>query len=328
MKSKRMADVAKLANVSVTTVSHVINGTRKVKEETRERVLSAIEELNYSPDISAQILRTGKKRLIGFIVPDISNHFFSTLIDQVETVLSQYGYNLIVANTRETKERELTQLRFMASGSTDGCIIASTHTDYNEIAALIPDGFPMVFVDRRLYNNPHDMLVINSDLAVTNAVRHLIQQGHNRIGFIGGIQHLSTTQSRLAAYKEALSVVGLPYDEDIVRFGGSLFNTSGRISEELVDKNCTAIIIANNAMTYDSRAHLCRVHKENQVELVGFADAPADDAYMFNMSIRSRIVQPTISLGTQTANQILARINFPESPQKELILSSIFKYID
>ena len=92
-------DVAKLAGVSTATVSHTINNTRYVSNETKEKVYNAIAELGYTPDASARSFRTGKKKTVGFIVPDIANKFFATMIESVETYLSAHGYHLIIANT-------------------------------------------------------------------------------------------------------------------------------------------------------------------------------------------------------------------------------------
>ena len=100
-----ISDVAKLAGVSTATVSHTINNTRYVSSETKEKVYGAIKQLGYTPDASARSFRTGKKKTIGFIVPDISNKFFATMIETVENQLSAEGYHLIVANTKENMKR-------------------------------------------------------------------------------------------------------------------------------------------------------------------------------------------------------------------------------
>ena len=96
-----ISDVAKLAGVSTATVSHTINSTRYVSSETKEKVYSAIAELGYTPDASARSFRTGKKKTVGFIVPDIANKFFATMIESVENYLATHGYHLIIANTKE-----------------------------------------------------------------------------------------------------------------------------------------------------------------------------------------------------------------------------------
>ena len=115
-----ISDVARLAGVSTATVSHTINSTRYVSGETKEKVYRAIAELGYTPDASARSFRTGKKKTIGFIVPDISNKFFATMIESVENYLSAHGYHLIIANTKENPEREETNIRLLSAGLVDG----------------------------------------------------------------------------------------------------------------------------------------------------------------------------------------------------------------
>ena len=143
-----ISDVAKLAGVSTATVSHTINSTRYVSGETKEKVYKAIAELGYTPDASARSFRTGKKKTIGFIVPDISNKFFATMIESVENYLSSHGYHLIIANTKENPEREENNVRLLAAGLVDGLLIASTMENFSRFDALIPAGFPVVLVDR------------------------------------------------------------------------------------------------------------------------------------------------------------------------------------
>ena len=121
-----ISDVARLAGVSTATVSHTINHTRYVSEETREKVYRAIAELGYTPDASARSFRTGRKRTIGFIVPDISNKFFATMIESVEHCLSGHGYHLIIANTKEDMDREETSIRLLTAGLVDGLLIILT----------------------------------------------------------------------------------------------------------------------------------------------------------------------------------------------------------
>ena len=143
-----ISDVARLAGVSTATVSHTINNTRYVSGETKEKVYQAIAELGYTPDASARSFRTGKKKTVGFIVPDISNKFFGTMIESVENYLSAHGYHLIIANTKEDADREETNIRLLTAGLVDGLLVASTMDDFHRFDELIPAGFPVVLVDR------------------------------------------------------------------------------------------------------------------------------------------------------------------------------------
>ena len=143
-----ISDVAKLAGVSTATVSHTINQTRYVSEETRDRVYAAIQELGYTPDASARSFRTGKKKTIGFVVPDISSKFFGTMIETAEDCLSAHGYHLIVSNSKESMEREENNIRLLTAGLVDGLLVASTMDSFQRFDSLIPSGFPVVLVDR------------------------------------------------------------------------------------------------------------------------------------------------------------------------------------
>ena len=125
MANASMRDVAAKAGVSVATVSHVINNTRFVADSTREKVQAAIQELNYNPDTMARIFKTGRTNLVGFVVPNISDPFFATLIEEVESVLSRQNYRLIVTNSHEDEQREIENLRFLSNGLVDGIIVAS-----------------------------------------------------------------------------------------------------------------------------------------------------------------------------------------------------------
>mgnify|MGYP000405819366 FL=1 len=115
MKAK-ITDVAQKANVSISTVSHVLNHTRFVSEETRKKVMDAVEELGYSPDASGRTFRTGKKMMIGLVVPDITNSVFAALIEDVDDVISKQGYNLVISNTRDCLKMEKQALRNLAFG--------------------------------------------------------------------------------------------------------------------------------------------------------------------------------------------------------------------
>ena len=139
-----ISDVARLAGVSTATVSHTINSTRYVSSDTKEKVYQAIAALGYTPDASARSFRTGKKRTIGFIVPDISNKFFGTIIESAENYLSAQGYHLIIANTKENMAREETNLRLLTAGLVDGLLVASTMDSFQRLDSLIPVNFPVI----------------------------------------------------------------------------------------------------------------------------------------------------------------------------------------
>ena len=214
-----ISDVAKLAGVSTATVSHTINNTRYVSNETKEKVYRAIEELGYTPDASARSFRTGKKKIIGFIVPDIANKFFETMIESVEKYLSANGYQLIIANTRENMDREETNIRLLTAGLVDGLLVASTMDDFQRFDALIPAGFPVVLVDRIFETKKYSSVCVSNFQPIYRSVCRLAGKGDQRIGIIGGLPRLSSTQERISAYRQAVADCGLPEDEHLIQYG-------------------------------------------------------------------------------------------------------------
>ena len=147
MAKARISDVARLAGVSTATVSHVINNTRFVSEATRKRVLQS-RRTRLQPKRDGSHFENREKKLIGFIVPDISNEYFSALIEEVERTVASQSYRLIVTNTRENEQNELDSIRALTSGMVDGLLVASTAHSFRSLREAVPEDFPVVLVDR------------------------------------------------------------------------------------------------------------------------------------------------------------------------------------
>ncbi|SDM63033.1 LacI family DNA-binding transcriptional regulator [Acetanaerobacterium elongatum] len=323
MPKANMRDVAKYANVSVATVSHVINNTRFVAEETRQRVLASIVELGYSPDAMARIFKTGRKNLIGFIVPDIANEFFSTIIEEVEGVIGKENFKLIVSNTKETKSREAENIRVLASGIVDGLIIASTMESYHELEKLIPEGLPMVFIDRALPDCPCDTITISNYQSVYQGVEALILEGHSKIGYITGLPRLSTTAERLSAYRDAMEAYHLPVEEGFVQTGDSMSKSAVLHVDALIGIGCTALVVSNNVMADDVLYYLNEkdIKIGRDIAILGYNDG---DRVNYNMRRMHMVRQPTVALGRTAGQQILDRIANVNLPVRHTMLQSTF----
>lgn len=316
-----MRDVAKHAGVSVATVSHVLNQTRFVAEETRQRVLKSIAELDYSPDPLARSFKTGKRNLIGFIVPDIANRFWATMIDEVENVLSAQGKKLIISNTKETRGREIDNIRILASGVVDGLIIASTLQDFQQIQEVVPEDFRMVFVDRTVNRCPCDCIISSDHDAIFKGMQALIQEGHKRIGYIVGLDRLSTSKNRLAAYRETMKAYGLPIENGFIQQGDSMANSSLQLVQNLLDLECTAIVVSNQVMSDDVlfyfSSHDIRVNED-----IGLLVYGSEDRAEYTQNGIHLILQPSAEMGRLAGRQILERIDNPSSPIKNILLYS------
>ena len=269
-----ISDVAKLAGVSTATVSHTINNTRYVSNETKEKVYRAIEELGYTPDASARSFRTGKKKIIGFIVPDIANKFFATMIESVEKYLSANGYQLIIANTRENMDREETNIRLLTAGLVDGLLVASTMDDFQRFDALIPAGFPVVLVDRIFETKKYSSVCVSNFQPIYRSVCRLAGKGDQRIGIIGGLPRLSSTQERISAYRQAVADCGLPEDEHLIQYGDSLENSACACLDQLLERKCDAIIVCQGLMASETIIYLHQkgIQLAQDIDLVSFVD--------------------------------------------------------
>lgn len=323
MSKVSIQDVAKHAGVSIATVSYVINNTKMVKPETRSKVEQSIKTLDYSPNQSARMFKTGRSRLIGFIVPDIANTFFATLIEAVENKLAGENYKLLIVNTKETKDREIESIKALSNGWVDGLILASTVDDYSkELKRILPTSLPVVLVDRTLLGFPFDQVIVDCYSATYKGVEHLVKLGHKKIGYISGLGRISTTMERSRAYIDVMNEYHL-YDEALIQIGDSMrFNVASNLNA-LLDIGCTALVIANNVMTSEALIQLASkgIVPSKDIDIVGFKDS---NLSQFGFDSISFVYQPTTDLGDTVGNRILDRIKHPNSPYQKIELTASF----
>ena len=324
-----ISDVARLAGVSTATVSHTINSTRYVSEETKEKVFKAIAELGYTPDASARSFRTGKKKTVGFIVPDISNKFFGTMIESVENYLSAHGYHLIIANTKENMEREEKNIRLLSAGLVDGLLIASTMDDFARLDNLIPAGFPVVLVDRTFEAKKYSSICVSNFQPIYRSICRLAGKGAKRVGIIGGLPRLSSTEERISAYRQAVADCGLAQEESHIRYGDSMEISAQAGLEELLEQNCDGIVVCQGLMASETVIYLHKkgIQPGKDIELVSFVDYDSNfnELYANQMDM---IVQPVEELGRAAGEQILRRIENPDEPVFEKVLTSAYRSYD
>lgn len=271
-----MKDVAKRAGVSVATVSHVMNATRKVAPETEKRVKKIMEQLDYHPNAVARSLKTQRTHTIGLIVSDISNPFFSTLVRGAEDFAMENGYSLIVCNTDETLSKEKLYIDVLLQKKIDGMVIAPTGKSNQNLQLLLDRNVPVVFVDRTLDGIECDAVLSKNLEGAYQATKHLIEHGHRRIGIIIGLEQVSTSRERLKGYKRALNESDIGFDDRLVVQANSRVQGGKEVVSELLASNHrpSAIFVTNNLMTIGAMQGL----KENGLQcprdlsLIGFDD--------------------------------------------------------
>jgi LacI family transcriptional regulator len=320
--SSSIKDVARLAGVSVATVSHVINDTRFVTDATRDKVRAAIRDLHYSPNILARKFKTGSRDTVGFVVPDIANGYFATLIEDVEDVLQARGFRLIVSNTHENVARELDSLRMLSSGVVDGLLIASTVSDYGEIAAVLPGDFPVVLIDRAVANAPVDVLTTDNSGAIYDGVSALIGRGHHRIGLMASVRHLSTTAERVLAFRAALTDHSIEADERLIRYLESATDPVQTPADALIAEGCTAIVASNNVLTSKLlAARHSGAWPDRDIEILGYRD-PAHGAYPLDDA--QWLEEPIGEMGRLAGEAIIRRVGDRLAETRETVLRASF----
>ncbi|NUT45332.1 MAG: substrate-binding domain-containing protein [Thermoactinospora sp.] len=201
--------VAELAGVSATTVSHTLNGRRPVAEETRRRVLQAIDELGYRPNVLARGLRTSRSQTIGLIIPDITNPFYPALARGLQDVLGPAGYDQIIGNTDGDRNLERAAIEQMIARQVDGLAFAVFHTHAEDLLPAIEAGIPVVRLGGRLAQRGVDLVHSDDEGGAAEATRYLLSRGYRRIGFVCGAQAEGPAAERVAGYRAALREAGL-----------------------------------------------------------------------------------------------------------------------
>lgn len=209
-------DVARFAGVSIATVSHVVNKTRFVSEETEQKVLEAIKALNYRPNALARSLVTNVTRKIGLVISDISNPFFTAAVRGIEDVFLTCHYNVMLNNTDEIPQREDDCLHLLASQQIDGLIIAPTGSRNENLLDMAEAGLPIVQLDRRSPDLNAPLVGVNNEDGACQAIRYLIGLGHRRIACLINYDAITTQHDRLRGWERALQEAGLPVDEELI----------------------------------------------------------------------------------------------------------------
>ncbi|MCA0455016.1 MAG: LacI family transcriptional regulator [Chloroflexi bacterium] len=310
-------EVAKQAGVSPATVSRVLNNYPHIRDEVRAKVLEAIAQLGYEPNRVAQRLRATQSHLIGMIVTDITNPFFSTIMASIENVFFTKGYSLMMSNTASDPTKERAYLSMMENEGVAGLVIATTSENVDEVANLADKGVPIVVIDRRMTNGAVDMVLSDNIAGARSAVEHLISLGHERIGHIGGPLRLTSGRERYQGYQQAMAEARLIPEESWVRFGDHRHQSGYEQTWQVLEDNptLTALFIENNMMTLGALNAIHDYGKRipEDIAVVGFDDMPW--AVSLNPPLTT-VAQATYDIGTRVATRLLERIEEPDLPTR------------
>lgn len=242
-------EVAKLAGVSVATVSKTLNRSGKVSDLLQERVTDAARALGYAPHASARSLRSGATRIIGLLVADLANPYFLKLVENIERLSSAAGYSVILCNSGEDPEREERHLSMLLSQRADGAIVIPTRRSWSgRIAALSGLPVPGILVDRKLEGLDLDSVTTDNVMLGRQAAEHLHALGHRRVGIVMGSPEHQIARHRLDGFRAGFAAAGLPLDEQLIERDNFNEEEGYVAARRLLDRpdRPTAVFATNN----------------------------------------------------------------------------------
>ncbi|HAU5474378.1 transcriptional regulator RbsR [Cronobacter sakazakii] len=318
-----MKDVARLAGVSTSTVSHVINKDRFVSEAIRLRVEEAIRTLNYAPSALARSLKLNQTRTIGMLITASSNPFFSELVRGVERSCFERGYSLVLCNTDGDEQRMNRNLETLLQKRVDGLLLLCTETHQPSPAIMKRyPAIPTVMMDWSPFDGGSDVIQDNSLLGGDIATRYLIDKGYTRIACVTGPLDKTPARLRLEGYRAAMQRAGLPVTEGYEVIGDFEFAGGLRAMQSLLalPEPPQAVFMGNDAMAVGAYQALYQagLRIPQDIALVGYDDI---ELASYMTPPLTTIHQPKDELGELAIDVLIHRMAQPELQQQRLQLT-------
>lgn len=318
-----MRDVARYAGVSSATVSRVLGGKPNVSPAMRKRVLEAVQELGYRPNRVARSLRVQQSNIIGLIVTDVEQSFFTTIARAVEDVAIEHDYTIFLANTDENLRRERLYLDLMQAEHVAGVIIAPARDSETRLEALITENIPVVAIDRRIQSHEVDTILADNVQGTRKLVSHLIEHGHRRIGAIVGLPSITTGWERQQGYRDALQAHDIPVDRELVKPILPREQDAYEAMKALwqVTPRPTAIFAGTEVLA----AGTLRAIRELGLSIPDDVALASFDDPFWSTLVRpaiSCVRQPVHEMGHLAAEMLMQRLANPERSTREVVLKS------
>ncbi len=311
-----MRDVARLAGVSIATVSAVINSTAAVSTKRAEAVRKAMDVLDYHADQIARSLKTGRTRVVGMVIPDVTNSFYPEVILGVEEVAERAGYSVILCNANEDPVREQRLLGTLFSHRVDGVLIACSDPEI-AVDRLLRRRFPIICFDRVPAGFRGDAASVDNVAGGYRATRHLIDLGHRRIAVLAGNTNLSTHAGRLEGFRTAMQETRIPVPSEYCRVGAMQVETGHEFGFALLrlPEPPTAVFCSNNKILLGFVRALreAGVACPQEISVVGFDDLEWTQS---SQPALTTVAQPGRELGRQAMQLLLSRIEAGAEEQR------------
>ncbi|WGW11335.1 LacI family DNA-binding transcriptional regulator [Saxibacter everestensis] len=322
-----MADVARLAEVSGSTVSHVLNGTRKVDPETRQRVLEAIENTGYRHNTLARALATSRTHTIGLSISVLTNPYFAGLVNAIESRASTAGYTLVLGDSHDDPEIEERVVSSLLDRRVDGIIVApSALAEDHCIPHIVRSGTPLVLIDRHAEVDC-DQIAPENSAPVERLTEHLLDLGHTRIAAITGLDGLQSSIEREQGFRSAFASRGISLPSELVASGGS---KAGAAHDALLklfgnDPQPTAVAVLNNSMTIGAMRALRELglRVPDDVALVCYDDFEWADLFEPRLTA---IAQNVEEMGARAVDLLIDRMKGGDGPTQRLRTDPVYQH--
>jgi len=303
-----MVDVARLAGVSLKTVSRVVNGEPNVSGGTADRVHDAITRLDFRRNYNGLLLRRGRTGTVGLVIDDVGDPFFAVLMAAVEQVAHRHDTLVLAASSEGRGDREKELVEVLASRRVDGLLVVPSRPDQRYLLPEMAAGTPVVFVDRPPAGVEADVVLSDNEGGASAGVRHLAGRGYRRIAFVGDAVPYSC-RSRLRGFRAGLDAAGLPRDDRLVRTGVADTEAARAVVRTMLASGTPspeAVFTSNNRMTVGALHGLRDSGAAGrQVEVVGFDDLELADLVDPPVTV---VAQDPVELGRAAAELLLARM--------------------
>lgn len=317
-------DVARLAGVSKSTVSRVLNDNPNVSDQARTRVADAMRELNYRPNALARGLCTSRTGTIGLIMSDITNPFHAEVTRGVEDLAADYESNVILCNTDDRPKKEQAYIDLLLEKRVDGVIfLSSAKMGESDVSMLQARRVPFVFAGRTLPEVAADSVVVDSVLGGFQATNHLVGLGHRRIAHISGPARVSASADRYEGYCQALRRAGISIDSDLVADGDFRQDRGYRAMNQLLDRKTgmTAVFAGSDYMALGALEAIYErgLKAPDDIAVVGFDDISFARLHLVQLTT---VAQPKYDIGAIAARMLLERIGdlSADRPPQKVVL--------
>lgn len=321
MRPITIRDVAKEAGVSPSTVSRVLTKSAYVAEDKEQRVLDAIKKLNFKPNVVARSLRLKNSRIVGLLIPDITNPFFPEVAKGVEDAANKNGYNIMLCNTENDIKKEKNYVEVLKGRQVDGLIIARASDEISHLKEAIKAGIPISFIDRAVEFADGDQIVSNNRLGTKLAVEKLVKLGHKKIGLLAGPKHLRVADDRYKGFIDGMKTYNLEvYDNWIFHQMFSVVGGFKAALNVLGQKECPTAVVASSDVLAIGFIDCLLEHGykiPEYISVIGFDDIS------FTKYLRPKLTtirQEKYEMGSKAFNLLHQRINNDNLPAQSIVL--------